>query len=119
MQQQSVCSSESRAFFVLDHLSEGCLVWTKKALARLCSTLAVCLKQPCPIGLGVLQQSRPGQPASLQILQRLGPTFQAREFLACINRLPPASTTAGPSSDKLSESVMPRTCSAEVGMAAV
>lgn len=131
---QQVCSSESRAFFIIDHLSAGCLVWTKKALARLCSTLAVALKQPCPIGLAVLQQGRPGQAVSLQvcnhpahpglcgkvgtfsrcavvlycpakqILLRLGSTFQARDFLTCINRLPPESSTPGPNGDKLSKS---------------
>lgn len=59
-----MCSSEARAFFIIDSLSPGCLLWAKKALSRLGSTLAVSLKQPCPVGVAVLQRSKPGQAAA-------------------------------------------------------
>jgi hypothetical protein len=67
LQQQQHCSSEARAFFIIDNLSAGCLIWTKKALLRLGNTLSVTLKQPCPVGVAVLQRSKPGQAAQLQV----------------------------------------------------
>jgi hypothetical protein len=55
---QQTCSSESRAFFVIDSLTPGCWVWAQKALMRLCSTMAVTLKQPCPVGVAVLHKGK-------------------------------------------------------------
>lgn len=59
--------SEARAFFILDSLSPGALVWTKKALTRLGSTLAVCLKQPCPLGIAAMHRSKAGPATQLQV----------------------------------------------------
>lgn len=64
---QQHCSSESRAFFIIDSLTDGCWVWAQKALLRLGSTLAVALKQPTPLGVAVLQRSKPGQATQLQV----------------------------------------------------
>jgi hypothetical protein len=57
---------EARAFFIVDALSEGALVWARKALLHLGSTLALAVKRPPPIGIAVLQRKGPKQSTQLQ-----------------------------------------------------
>jgi hypothetical protein len=73
------CNSEGRAFFVLDGLSPGALVWAQKALTRFGSTLAVALKQPCPVGVAVVQRSKAaGQAAQLQVRKRFAAAHDSK-----------------------------------------
>jgi hypothetical protein len=69
MDQSIAC--EARAFFIVDALSEGALVWARKALLHLGSTLALAVKRPPPIGIAVLQRKGPKQSTQLQASERL------------------------------------------------
>lgn len=57
---------DTRAFFIIDALSEGCLIWARKALLHLGATLALAVKKPPPVGIAILQRKGPKQSNQLQ-----------------------------------------------------